>query len=63
MLTNVLHLNKSYQMSVQNDNKLNVQRTVTHPNCFMKSHNAHTSAFCYLNYKMANTASGLISMI
>lgn len=50
-------------MSVQNDNKLNVQRTVTHPNCFMKSHNAHTSAFCYLNYKMANTASGLISMI
>lgn len=46
-LVNVLHVHKSYQMSVQNDNKLNVQRTVPHPNCFIKSRNAHTPAVCY----------------
>lgn len=36
------------QTSVHNDTKLIVQRTVPHPNCFIKSHNAsHTSAFSY----------------
>lgn len=46
---------KHVKISVQNDTKLIVQRTIPHPNCFRKSHNAsHTSAFSYEIYKMAN---------
>lgn len=45
-------LKETFGTNVQTDNKLHVQRTEPHQNCFINSHNAmHTSAFCYKVYK------------